>query len=99
MSARTALEEAGAAVATAREAVAAGIFVDLAGLDVVVARACLEARHGSTATDETPARLLLALLAELDLLAGELQAQRDASTEPGPAARDAAVKAYKNRRR
>jgi hypothetical protein len=92
-----ALERAVAAIATAREAIAAGIFIDLAGLDRLVEAACVEAREAPAEVDDATAKRLVALLVDLDELAGELRAQHDAAMRTPTPPHGEAAKAYKRR--
>ena len=93
MSAR---EAATAAIATARAAVAAGAFVDLAGLDRLIGEACDEARSAPKETRAAAAEELLGLVRELDWLAFELASQQ-AAFRPEPVSPERASAAYKDR--
>jgi hypothetical protein len=92
----SAREAATAAIATARAAVAAGAFVDLAGLDRLIGEACDEARTAPKATRAAAAEELLGLVRELDWLALELASQQ-AAFRREPVSPERASAAYKDR--
>jgi hypothetical protein len=95
MSAR---EQAVEAIAMAREAVASGAFVDLAGLDGLITRACDEAKAAPAASRQAAAEELLGLVRELDWLSLELAAQQEAALRQSPATAAQAAAAYKSPR-
>jgi hypothetical protein len=93
----SAREAATAAIATARAAVAAGAFVDLAGLDRLIGEACEEAKSAPKETRPAAAEELLGLVRELDWLALELASQQQAAFRPEPVSPERASAAYKDR--
>jgi hypothetical protein len=95
MSAR---EEAVAAIAMARDAIGAGAFVDLAGLDALITRACDEAKSSPVARRAAAAEELLGLVRELDWLSLELAAQQEAALRQTPISAAHAAAAYKGPR-
>jgi hypothetical protein len=94
MSARQAAFDA---IATAREAVAAGDYVDLSGLDALIARACDEAKTAPAPTRAAAAEELLSLVRELDWLSLELAAQQEAALRAESTSSRRAAAAYKSR--
>jgi hypothetical protein len=95
MSAR---QQAVDAIAIAREAVAAGAFVDLTGLDKLITLACDEARSAPSTNRVAAAEELLGLVRELDWLSLELASQQEAARRPAPITARQAAAAYKGSR-
>jgi hypothetical protein len=94
VSAAAKLAAASLAVARAREAVAMGAFVDLAGLDGLVAAACEEARGAARLDRDAAARALGVLIDDLDRLTTALAEQQRAVETDDAASRQRALRAY-----